>query len=705
MNTNRITVLVCSAVACLGLSMARRLQADATTIYVSPGGNDAWSGKLPDPKTDRSDGPLATPLRARDLVRTILANSPGQPVHVELRRGLYFLNEPLTLSPADSGTEKAPVVWSAYRDEHPVLSGGVLLTGWQRTKVNGRDVWVAKLPGGDKAPAIRELWLAGTRLSRARWPKQGTLSVVGLSDNEKHDNSFHGVTEFRFAGADVKNWPTVGDGEAIVATRWVESHLPITSVDEANHVIHFGKRSVFALDPDDQFWIENVKEHLTMPGDFYVDPREKAVYLRTPAGPAPDQAQIVAPRLAQVLRLVGKPEAGQFVHHITFRGIGIAHAEWYFDHAIVGQQDAASAAAVDSGLKPDPSRSGFSQAAIGVTGAVWGRGVQSCTFDNCTISHTGTYGIELGQGCKHNRISHCTLTDLGAGGVKIGEVAIRGNSNEQTSGNEISDCVIADGGNLFPSCVAIWIGQSPQNTIAHNDIHGFWYTAISIGWTWGYAGSAAQRNVVEFNHIHHIGKKTDGASPILSDMGCVYTLGDQEGTVIRNNRFHDVAGLKYGGWGIYFDEGTTHILAENNLVYGTTHGGFHQHYGKENTFQNNIIAFGRDAQIQRTRVENHQSFRFERNIVYWDRGPLFAGDWSSLNVGFDGNTYWRVESGDIRFANLSWAEWQKAGMDRHSKIADPHLGNPAGRDFQLTAAAPEALAGFVPFDLSTVGPR
>ena len=147
-------------------------------------------------------------------------------------------------------------------------------------------------------------------------------------------------------------------------------------------------------------------------------------------------------------------------------------------------------------------------------------------------------------------------------------------------------------------------------------------------------------------------------------MGGVYTLGNHEGTVIRGNLFHDVAGLKYGGWGIYFDEGTTHILAENNLVYRTTHGGFHQHYGKENTFRNNIFAFGRDAQIQRTRVENHQSFRFERNIVYWEQGPLFAGDWSKPQVEFDGNTYWRVEAGDIRFGSLTWAEWQKAGMDR-----------------------------------------
>ena len=425
--------------------------------------------------------------------------------------------------------------------------------------------------------------------------------MVGLSDKEKHDNWFHGVTEFRFAGTDLKAWPTAADGEAIVANRWVESHLPITSIDEANHVIHFGKRSVFLLEPGDRYWIENVKENLTEPGEFYVDPREKTVYLIPPAGVDPNAAQVVAPRLAQVLRLLGKPAAGQFVQHITFRGLGFAHAEWYFDHAIVGQQDAAQAADAEWSFKPDPTASGFGQAAIGVPGAIWRAGRALLHVRGLQIAHIGTYGIELAQGCQNNRISHCKLTDLGAGGVKIGEVAIRGNAERadlRQRGLRLhhrrrrQPVPQLRGGLDRPVARQHHRPQRHPRLLVHRDLD-----RLDLGLR---TRSAAQRNIVESNHIHHIGTKADGVKPILSDMGCVYTLGNQEGTVIRGNLFHDVAGLKYGGWGIYFDEGTTHILAENNLVYRTTHGGFHQHYGKENTFRNNIFAFGRDAQIQRT---------------------------------------------------------------------------------------------------------
>jgi parallel beta-helix repeat protein len=189
-------------------------------------------------------------------------------------------------------------------------------------------------------------------------------------------------------------------------------------------------------------------------------------------------------------------------------------------------------------------------------------------------------------------------------------------------------------------------------------------------------------------------------------MGGIYTLGTQPGTVIRNNRFHDIAAIKYGGWGIYFDEGTSNVVAENNVVYRTTHGGLHQHYGRDNVFRNNIIAFGRDAQVQRTRLESHQSFTFERNIVYWDKGELTVGDWSNRNVTFDHNVYWKPDgSKDLRIGNLPLDQWRTQGMDPHSVLADPKFVDAARGNFNLQSDSPALVAGFVPFDQSDVGPR
>jgi hypothetical protein len=264
----------------------------------------------------------------------------------------------------------------------------------------------------------------------------------------------------------------------------------------------------------------------------------------------------------------------------------------------------------------------------------------------------------------------------------------------------VTGCTIRDGGRIFHSAVGVWIGQSPDNRIAENEISDFYYTGISLGWTWGYGPADAGGQSVTRNHVHHIGRRTDGDGPILSDMGGIYTLGAHAGTEIATNWFHDVAALRYGGWGIYFDEGTSGIVARDNLVVRTTHGGFHQHYGRANVVERNVFADGRDAQIQRSRCEPHVSFTFRNNVVFFERGALFAGDLSDGHFVFEDNLYWRAGGGTIDFAGRSFEEWRASGFDVDSQVVDPRFSAPAEDDWSLAEGSPaRALLGqhvFVP---------
>ena len=250
---------------------------------------------------------------------------------------------------------------------------------------------------------------------------------------------------------------------------------------------------------------------------------------------------------------------------------------------------------------------------------------------------------------------------------------------------------------MCPPAVGVWIGQASDNTVSHNDIADLRYTGVSVGWVWGYAYSPAKRNRIVFNRIHHLGWG------LLSDMGGVYTLGRSEGTVVSNNIIDHVWAYDYGGWGLYPDEGSSHILLENNLVYKTKTGGFHQHYGRENIVRNNIFAKAARYQLQCTRVEEHLSFTFEHNIIWYEWGVLLGGPWDRIRIHMDHNLYWN-DRGEVIFLDMPLKQWQiKSGHDRHSRIAEPGFRDPANDDFTIPRPAVAEEIGFKPFDPGQAG--
>lgn len=677
------------------------------TFYVAPEGDSNHTGHS-------SDTPLCSIRKLTDILNDTDSSCD---IHIFLRGGRYELQEPIRLKPRGDNQ----ITVSAFDNETPVICGGQILEGFTESTHNGLRAWILDLP--DVASGkwyFQDLYVNGKARKRPRLPKEGRYRMAYVPDTPIDtpywEVLYNPQNTFQYENDDIDpNWAAIEDIDVLVPHLWIQERMPIEKILPKRKTVVSSRWSVFKLREDhkhsyDQYFLENVFEALSDPGEFYINKKSgKLIYLPLESETL-ENCQIEVPRINQLIINTGDAETEQYVESITFEGIHFRCTGWKIPDTF--RQDV-------NGFKHFlPKKWAASpQAAAEVPGTIQLNGCCNIAFKNCKIEMTGFYGIAIEEGSESIEISDCEFRELGAGGVKINGARAGESPKLRCRNNSITGCHVHNGGRVFPSAVGILITHGFANTISYNEIHDMFYSGISVGWVWGYAESISRDNIIEKNHIHSIGQG------LISDMGGIYLLGCQPGTIVRNNHIHHVCARSYGGWGIYLDQGASHILVEKNLVHHcSSTGGLAK--GRGNIFRHNIFALCDEGGFSLMNKMNSTIPRvfFQNNLVLVDNSILYAGpNAESLdnglfecnsNVLFDrsNETLTVGEKGKDEFGNviyhskMDWKTWIEGGQDSNSIIADPMFADADNGDFNLNPDSPAHKLGFVAPDIIDAGP-
>lgn len=628
-------------------------------------------------------GPVTTPQQAATKVRELRQGGETGAVRVEFASGDYFLSEPLKLGTEDSGLTGGGTVYQAAAKAKVTFTGGKKITGWKEA---GDGLWQAELK--DRDHRFEQIWINGRRAVRARTPnaidnRPGAVGGYFNAKSQAATDMFPDLKRASFEAfvarpADYDVLKAIPEAERkdvllTVMQTWTVGQCRIQALnDEARaiRIVGAARYPFVEFEPDQRWYVENFRAALDAPGEWFLSLEGVLLYKPMP-GEDMTKAEVIAPSTEKLLVL-------DDVKNVSFRGLTFAHTQYLYGPA--GHHDGQAAAGVGAAIEIDRSR--------------------SIRFDRCEILHTGGYAIWFRTACSGSQMTHTAMEDLGGGGVRIGDIKMP-DDKTLTHHIRVDDCIIHEGGRLFPSACGVFLAHAADCEVTHCDIGDLYYTGISAGWVWGYKHSPSKRNRFDFNHIHHLGWG------VLSDMGGFYGLGRSEGTTVSHNYVHDIGSYRYGGWGLYTDEGSTGVTLTHNVVHDTSESTFHQHYGKWNQVSQNVFAYGRKAQIQRSRPEKHASFAYENNIVIYDQPVLLNGTWYNWETGtyeMRNNLYWNTAGLPVQFVDTDLAGWQaKTGHDEGSQVADPLFVDAAKRDFRLKPESPALKMGFIPTDVTTAG--
>lgn len=515
------------------------------TLYLSPFGNDAWSGRRPEPNRSRTDGPLATLERARDLIRAAQAQEGTGGYTVLLRGGCYFRDQTFDLTGPDSGCPGAPNVYAAFPGEEVRLIGGKRLRQWSPVSdpailrrlppaarkrvrqcalraegITDFGVYQPRGHSGGSAHAPLELFFNGAVMTVSRWPKKPPLPNRGFVD----------ITDFKdellyFQDTRARRWTAATDihVQGYFACDWASSIARVETLDPVAGSIRCvpPNLSAYGARKGGRFFFFNLLEELGEPGEWYLDRATGILYFWPPT-PLRSGEAIASVLDGPLIRLTG-------VDHVRFERLTI--------EAMRGD-----GVAIEDGTHNEVA--GCALRNIGRHGVSLLRGFDHAVV-SCDIYETGECGVDILAGdrktltpCRH-RVHNCHLHHIARQGWTYF------NAVRMAHHADLGCGAIITHNRMHEHRHALIHFKGNDHLIEKNDLYNMTLEGDDCGAIYTGRDFSMQGHVIRYNYIHHVG---DSGRNDWGSFG-VYMDDCGGGTEIYGNIFHyiDKAVLAGGG--------------------------------------------------------------------------------------------------------------------------------------------------------------
>ena len=580
----------------------------AGEIYVSLQGNDKNPGT--------KEAPFNTLNRAikqaREWRRLNWPEVAGG-IYIRLEEGVYAQRNSLFLRPEDSGTSDSPTVICAVDGAHPVISGGVAVTGWKRgcnhpaiPEKLRQKIWSAEAPLiGNRRVETRQMWVNGHKVQRAaQFPDGGLERMIDFNPEEQT------ITIPVSQSVNPERLQNAGQLEMIVHQRWAIAILRVKSIDakDGQAVVRFHEPEshlefahpwpqpvIGGEKGNSSFCLTNALELLDQPGEWFQEYPSGTIYYYPQAGENMETAEVIIPALETLVTIDGT--LSRPVKHIQFNGITFAHTSWmrpsFQGHVTLqGGFPLLDAYKLQEPGLPEKAELENQAWITRPETAIRVRGAEHIDFKHCTFRHLSSTGLDYEWAVTASSVEDCQFTDIGGTALLVGAFPdggfethipfIPADVRELCSHITIRNNIISNVTNEDWGCVGIGTGYVRNMDISHNEVCHLNYSGICVGWGWTSLESGMCNNRIEANYVHHFARR-------LYDAGGLYTLSNQPGSVMRNNRIEHLIEAPYAtndrAFYIYLDEATDGYTMENNWCPAERFDS--NRPGKKNVWKNN----------------------------------------------------------------------------------------------------------------------